>query len=266
MDVRPYECAVALAAPKTIRMKTKRAFTLVELLVVIAIIGILAALLLPALSKAKARAQRTACLNNLKQINLAIQLYAGDNHDALPSVPDTDALFEGTGTNCCNIFYKRLVKNYIGLQGASSPQDKVFACPADTFGYDDTGYVAEGWHDQAITDYSSYGYNGQGGTFNTPPRLPGQTSFPGLFGWKLAAIKDPVKTILVAEYSAFWPFSWHEHQPLPAGIAGINNAKNMVSFVDGHVSYIKFYWNADYNINSDCYDPPAGYDYKWSGN
>ena len=101
-----------------------------ELLVVMAIIAVLAGLLLPALSAAKARARRATCVNNLRQINLGIRMYADDSHDAPPTpglasaAADALPLYSG---------YKALMKGYVGVEGASSPQDKIFACPADAF-------------------------------------------------------------------------------------------------------------------------------------
>ena len=113
-------------------MTRRRAFTLMELLVVIAIIGILAALLLPVLSKSKNQAAKTTDINNLKQTMMAVHLYASDDGDGLPP-PNWDG---GQGA-ITGWLYKPAAPGtnsfvvQTGLLWATLGNTKLYLCPMD---------------------------------------------------------------------------------------------------------------------------------------
>jgi prepilin-type N-terminal cleavage/methylation domain-containing protein/prepilin-type processing-associated H-X9-DG protein len=140
--------------------KFPRAFTLIELLVVIAIIAILAAMLLPALARAKEAGKRTACLNNLRQLSLSAQMYVGDNQGFYPprSITDRwpDKFYEDYGKSLKLLLCPSETTNSPASIGGSSNSNNVAdAAPRSYFinGWND--YFSDLLNASDFTDYMS---------------------------------------------------------------------------------------------------------------
>jgi prepilin-type N-terminal cleavage/methylation domain-containing protein/prepilin-type processing-associated H-X9-DG protein len=175
----------------------QRAFTLIELLVVIAIIGILAGILLPVLNQARGKGQAAGCLSNLKQIGVALEMYADDNNGWLPP-----AAVSGSAGGAS---FDRLVAPYMGQISANvtapnldSQWAKVWKCPTDKIPRLHPTSLPRSYSINVRLD----NFTGLYGMFDAVD-LPGY----GGLGVNSAAIDDPSGTIMVCEH----PFSWNEY-------------------------------------------------------
>ena len=206
------------------RPRGSAGFTLIELLVVIAIIAILMALLLPSLSRAKAKANQISCLNKMRQLTLAATMYAGDHNDEFPVRRERT-----------NAWPHKLKPYYVNWQ--------ILACPSDSFGV--VGLVAD--DSNPNRSYLINGFNDFFKVNLSPGDYKMFQQHRYAHGMKVAAVQRPSETILFGEKRSR---SFHVHMDTDQGNRG-NDFEEIehkrhgqgsnFAFADGSSRFIKKY-------------------------
>jgi prepilin-type N-terminal cleavage/methylation domain-containing protein len=241
--------------PSVVRKRRAEGFTLIELLVVIAIIAILAALLLPALTRAKEMARRTACRNNLRQLGLAVQMYGNDNDNKLPDFrypPYAIPLAPGQPGNGPGKWCWDLPQSWTDtLNNATTLNQDVWFCPSNP-DFDCTNCWDFKLTGSLTTSYRIGGYvwlmagiGGDSGKIASGGGVP-------TYLWKYSTLGNTTNPPAVAEFIvdviiSFPPGQNYDHVTiggLPPGVIqrtshlnGKTPAGGNVMFLDSHVEW-----------------------------
>jgi prepilin-type N-terminal cleavage/methylation domain-containing protein/prepilin-type processing-associated H-X9-DG protein len=244
-------------APRDPRPRAQRAagFTLIELLVVIAIIAILAALLLPALTRAKAKANRISCLNNVRQIGLGSQMYANDfNGHFLADTRSEPPGVRKSGDDDLTPFYPAYV-----------PALRAFLCPSTQNFINPSNRVTVGQYNQPAATIIKGLYDnapngkavGEGHSFEIQGALQGQKKTQQLVstrrigsasGW-VGTVPGPTRIWLLYDADDGKPTGKNNY-PDPVDNHGAEGAD--VLFCDGHAEWVKQrHYISSWNISED---------------